>query len=154
MERPLPPRCAPGRPAKRPTCRIAASLAGSPLFWSETTRVRRTYVRAKLRDCEECGIPSRDYKLPATTSQDELMVLIAELNADDSIAGILVQMPLPSHLDAEAVVTAIDPAKDVDGFHPENLGRLVRGCRCAHARLRASWRCWMPTISIRRARTP
>ena len=86
-----------------------------------------TYVRAKLRDCEECGIPSRDYKLLATTSQDELMVLIAELNADDSIAGILVQMPLPSRLDAEAVVTAIDPAKDVDGFHPENLGRLVRG---------------------------
>lgn len=86
-----------------------------------------TYVRAKLRDCEQCGIPSRDYKLPVNTSQTELMELIGELNADASIAGILVQMPLPGHLDAEAVVEAIDPMKDVDGFHPENLGRLVRG---------------------------
>ncbi len=86
-----------------------------------------TYVRAKLRDCEECGIPSRDYKLPASTTQADLMELVASLNADPDIAGILVQMPLPGHLDAEAVVTAIDPLKDVDGFHPENLGRLVRG---------------------------
>lgn len=86
-----------------------------------------TYVRAKLRDCEECGIPSKDYKLPAETTQDELMDLVAQLNADAEIAGILVQMPLPAHLDAEAVVAAIDPKKDVDGFHPENLGKLVRG---------------------------
>ncbi len=86
-----------------------------------------TYVRAKLRDCEQCGIPSQDYKLPVETSQDELMELVDRLNVDDSIAGILVQMPLPKHLDEEAVVAAIDPKKDVDGFHPENLGRLVRG---------------------------
>ena len=86
-----------------------------------------TYVRAKLRDCEQCGIPSRDYKLPAETTQDELMALVRELNDDPAVAGILVQMPLPAHLDAEAVVEAIDPKKDVDGFHPENLGRLVRG---------------------------
>lgn len=86
-----------------------------------------TYVRAKLRDCEECGIPSKDYKLPAETSQEELMALIERLNADASIAGILVQMPLPKHLDEEAVVAAIDSKKDVDGFHPENLGKLVRG---------------------------
>lgn len=86
-----------------------------------------TYVRAKLRDCEQCGIPSKDYKLPAETSQAELMELVERLNADDEIAGILVQMPLPKHLDEEAVVLAIDPRKDVDGFHPENLGKLVRG---------------------------
>ena len=86
-----------------------------------------TYVRAKLRDCEQCGIPSRDYKLPAETTQDELMALVRELNDDPAVAGILVQMPLPAHLDAEAVVEAIDPKKDVDGFHPESLGRLVRG---------------------------
>lgn len=86
-----------------------------------------TYVRAKLRDCEQCGIPSKDYKLPASTSQDELMGLIERLNRSDEVAGILVQMPLPAHLDAEAVVATIDPAKDVDGFHPQNLGRLVRG---------------------------
>lgn len=86
-----------------------------------------TYVRAKLRDCEQCGIPSRDFKLPEQTTQDELMELVRTLNGDPGIAGILVQMPLPRHLDAEAVVAAIDPTKDVDGFHPENLGRLVRG---------------------------
>lgn len=86
-----------------------------------------TYVRAKLRDCEQCGIPSHDYKLPKDTSQAELMELVHRLNEDESIAGILVQMPLPRHLDEEAVVAAIDPKKDVDGFHPENLGRLVRG---------------------------
>lgn len=86
-----------------------------------------TYVRAKLRDCEQCGIPSRDFKLPEQTTQDELMDLVRTLNDDPGIAGILVQMPLPRHLDAEAVVAAIDPTKDVDGFHPENLGRLVRG---------------------------
>ncbi len=86
-----------------------------------------TYVRAKLRDCELCGIPSHDYKLPADTTQEELMALIASLNADADVAGILVQMPLPAHLDEEQVVLAIDPLKDVDGFHPENLGRLVRG---------------------------
>lgn len=85
-----------------------------------------TYVRAKLRDCEQCGIPSRDFKLPEQTTQDELMELVRTLNDDPGIAGILVQMPLPRHLDAEAVVAAIDPTKDVDGFHPENLGRLVR----------------------------
>lgn len=86
-----------------------------------------TYVRAKLRDCEQCGIPSRDFKLPEQTTQDELMELVRTLNDDPGIAGILVQMPLPRHLDAEAVVATIDPTKDVDGFHPENLGRLVRG---------------------------
>lgn len=86
-----------------------------------------TYVRAKLRDCELCGIPSHDYKLPASTSQEELMELVARLNDDASVAGILVQMPLPRHLDEEAVVAAIRADKDVDGFHPENLGRLVRG---------------------------
>ena len=86
-----------------------------------------TYVRSKLRDCEQCGIHSFDHKLPEDTPQAELMDLVARLNADPAVAGILVQMPLPGSLDAEAVVAAIDPAKDVDGFHPENLGKLVRG---------------------------
>ena len=86
-----------------------------------------TYVRAKLRDCEQCGIRSFDHKLPADTPQEELMDLIARLNADPAVAGILVQMPLPKGLDEESVVSAIDPAKDVDGFHPQSLGQLVRG---------------------------
>ena len=87
----------------------------------------RTYVRAKHRDCEECGIPSFDYTLPEQTTQEELLHLLAELNGRSDVAGILVQMPLPAHLDAEEVIAAIDPAKDVDGFHPMNLGKLVRG---------------------------
>ena len=86
-----------------------------------------TYVRSKLRDCEQCGIRCLDYKLPADISQGELMALVADLDADVSVTGVLVQMPLPAALDAEAVVMAIDPVKDVDGFHPESLGRLVRG---------------------------
>lgn len=86
-----------------------------------------TYVRAKLRDCEQCGIRSFDHKLPASATQDELMALVRRLNADPAVTGILVQMPLPAHFDAEAVIAAISPEKDVDGFHPENLGKLVRG---------------------------
>ena len=86
-----------------------------------------TYVRAKLRDCEECGIASFDYKLPADASQDEILQLVRNLNDDSKITGILVQMPLPSHLDAEEIIEAISPLKDVDGFHPTSLGRLVRG---------------------------
>lgn len=86
-----------------------------------------TYVRSKLRDCEECGITSFDYKLPADASQDEILQLVRNLNDDPEITGILVQMPLPSHLDAEEIIEAISPLKDVDGFHPTSLGRLVRG---------------------------
>lgn len=86
-----------------------------------------TYVRSKLRDCEECGIASFDHKLPADASQDEILQLVRNLNDDSKITGILVQMPLPSHLDAEEIIEAISPLKDVDGFHPTSLGRLVRG---------------------------
>ena len=86
-----------------------------------------TYVRSKLRDGEECGIASFDYKLPADASHDEILQLVRNLNDDSKITGILVQMPLPSHLDAEEIIVAISPLKDVDGFHPTSLGRLVRG---------------------------
>ena len=102
------------------SCGLAVVLVGDD-------QASATYVRSKLRDCEQCGIRSFDYKLPAETSQDELMDLVRRLNADDEVAGILVQMPLPAHLDTEEVVAAIDPDKDVDGFHPMNMGRLVRG---------------------------
>ena len=85
------------------------------------------YVRNKRRDCAQCGIRSYDYDLPATTTQSELDDLLARLNADDQVSGILVQMPLPSHLDPERAVAQISPEKDVDGFHPVNLGRLMRG---------------------------
>jgi methylenetetrahydrofolate dehydrogenase (NADP+)/methenyltetrahydrofolate cyclohydrolase len=86
-----------------------------------------SYVRMKERDCEQVGIVSLDHRLPATTTQVELDALIDRLNDDPAVHGILVQMPLPGHLDAESVIERIAPAKDVDGFHPESLGLLVRG---------------------------
>jgi methylenetetrahydrofolate dehydrogenase (NADP+) / methenyltetrahydrofolate cyclohydrolase len=84
------------------------------------------YVRNKRRGCEETGIISKAYDLPTTTSQDELNNLIDQLNKNDDIHGILVQFPLPENLDQEAVIERIHPGKDVDGFHPFNLGRLAQ----------------------------
>lgn len=87
----------------------------------------QSYVRMKEQDCAQVGIRSVDYRRPATTNQDELNAIIDECNADPGIHGILVQLPLPSHLDEEAALSRISAEKDVDGLHPENLGRLVRG---------------------------
>ena len=84
------------------------------------------YVRNKRRACEETGIVSAAHDLPASTSEAELLALIDRLNADPAIDGILVQLPLPSHVASVAVLERIDPAKDVDGFHPYNVGRLVQ----------------------------
>lgn len=86
-----------------------------------------SYVRAKARACREAGIGSDTISLPDTISQRDLLEEIARLNGDDSVDGILVQLPLPDHIDADAVIEALDPDKDVDGFHPENAGRLVIG---------------------------
>lgn len=85
----------------------------------------KIYVRNKRRSSEECGIASSSYDLPSDTSQSALLDLIAQLNADPSIDGILVQVPLPAHIDEEVIIEHIDPAKDVDGFHPYNVGRLA-----------------------------
>jgi methylenetetrahydrofolate dehydrogenase (NADP+)/methenyltetrahydrofolate cyclohydrolase len=82
------------------------------------------YVRNKRRACEEAGIMSRDYDLPAKTGQDEILALIDTLNADEVIDGILVQLPLPDHINETAVIERILPIKDVDGFHPYTVGRL------------------------------
>jgi len=84
------------------------------------------YVRNKRRACETTGIHSIAYDLPASTTQDELLKLIDQLNADTSIDGILVQLPLPAHIEDRAIIDRIDPNKDVDGFHPYNIGRLVQ----------------------------
>jgi len=93
----------------------------------------QSYVRMKEKDCAEVGIRSVDYRRPADLSQTELNQIIAECNADPSIHGILVQFPLPRHLDEEEALELISPEKDADGLHPENLGRLVRGIRAARA---------------------
>jgi methylenetetrahydrofolate dehydrogenase (NADP+)/methenyltetrahydrofolate cyclohydrolase len=85
------------------------------------------YVRGKRKDCEEVGMHSDEHHLPATTTQAELMALIAKLNADPKVHGILVQLPLPKQLDERQVLDAIDPRKDADGFHPFNVGALSIG---------------------------
>ncbi len=85
----------------------------------------RAYVRSKDKKCRELGLHSVKHELPASTTQAELLALVAELNADPAIHGILVQSPPPPHIDEAAVVLAIDPAKDVDGFHPVNVAKLA-----------------------------
>ena len=87
----------------------------------------KVYVRNKHRACEEVGFASFGYELPATTSEAELLALIEKLNRDSAVHGILVQLPLPRHLDEEKILLAIDPAKDVDAFHPYNVGKIMIG---------------------------
>jgi len=83
------------------------------------------YVGSKRRACEEVGFVSRSYDLPITTSEEKLLALVAELNNDDAIDGILVQLPLPATIDANLIIESISPNKDVDGFHPSNVGKLA-----------------------------
>jgi methylenetetrahydrofolate dehydrogenase (NADP+) / methenyltetrahydrofolate cyclohydrolase len=85
------------------------------------------YVRNKRKACDEAGIASWLHRLPATATQGDLLALIAQLNADPAVSGILVQLPLPKHFDEAAVINAVHPAKDVDAFHPENVGLLTAG---------------------------
>ncbi len=85
------------------------------------------YVRNKSKACTAVGIANFQHTLPANTSEASLLQLIATLNADDRVDGILVQLPLPAHIDSKKILAAIDPAKDADGFHPMNVGRLTLG---------------------------
>lgn len=85
----------------------------------------RTYVNAKVRDCEEVGYGSTLIKLPEETSESELLKAIHKLNNDEDVDGYIVQLPLPKHIDETKVLLAIDPKKDVDGFHPENVGKMT-----------------------------
>ena len=87
----------------------------------------QVYVRNKIRACEELGIRSQDHRLPADTTQERLLELIGELNGDPAVHGILVQLPLPKQISDQAVIAAIDPKKDVDAFHPQNVGKIVQG---------------------------
>ncbi len=91
-----------------------------------TDPASQVYVSHKRKDCEEVGFHSQAYDLPTSTSQDELLALIDRLNGDSAIDGILVQLPLPKHLDASLLLERIRPDKDVDGFHPYNIGRLAQ----------------------------
>lgn len=87
----------------------------------------RTYVEAKVKACEAVGFRSTLIRRPETTTEDELLHLVQGLNADDSLDGFIVQLPLPSHIREERVTLAVDPRKDVDGFHPVNIGNMVLG---------------------------
>lgn len=86
-----------------------------------------TYVAAKIKACEEVGFDSTLVRLPENISQDELLSAVKKLNQDASVDGFIVQLPLPKHISEEMVTEAIDPKKDVDGFHPQNLGRMITG---------------------------
>jgi methylenetetrahydrofolate dehydrogenase (NADP+)/methenyltetrahydrofolate cyclohydrolase len=105
---------------KRVTPGLAVVLVGD-------NPASEVYVRNKGRAAEEVGMKSWTYKLPADTTQKQLLDRIAGLNAEKAVHGILVQLPLPKQVDAQAVIAAIDPAKDVDGFHPVNAGELMLG---------------------------
>ena len=87
----------------------------------------QVYVRNKIKACADTGIRSLEFRMPAETTQQQLLAKIAELNADEGVDGILVQLPLPKQINADAVISAIDPVKDVDGFHVANAGALVTG---------------------------
>jgi methylenetetrahydrofolate dehydrogenase (NADP+)/methenyltetrahydrofolate cyclohydrolase len=90
----------------------------------------QVYVNMKGKACDKLGIYSDNIKLPAETSEEELLALIDKLNKDPKIHGILVQLPLPEHINEDKVLMAIDPLKDVDGFHPVNVGRMLVGTDC------------------------
>lgn len=93
----------------------------------------QVYVKNKRAACAKAGIGAFDHDLPDTTSEEEILRLLAKLNADPAIHGILVQLPLPAHINERKVLESIDPAKDVDGFHPITIGRLVTGEACLKA---------------------
>ncbi len=87
----------------------------------------RTYVNNKKKSCAEVGIKSLEYALPAETTQEELLALVEKLNADESVNGILCQLPIPKHIDEKVILNAISPEKDVDAFHPVNAGHIMIG---------------------------
>ena len=96
----------------------------------------RVYVNAKKKACSDCGIESYEYALPSETTQEELLALVAKLNVDSNVDGILVQLPLPKHIDEKSVINAIVPEKDVDAFHPVNVGKIMIGdYRLVHAEI-------------------
>ena len=105
--------------------KAAGHLPGLAVVLVGDDPASKAYVGSKERKCKELGMHSVKIELPEDTPQDRLHEVIAGLNADEAIHGILVQLPLPGHLDEDAVILRIDPAKDVDGLHPVNLGKLA-----------------------------
>ena len=119
--------------AKKIKAQVAAEAAAQPrrpglaVLLAGENPASQVYVRGKEKDCEECGILNLGRKLPTETSEEELLGIIAQMTADPAVDGILVQLPLPKHIDEGKVLRAISPAKDVDCFHPENVGEMMVG---------------------------
>jgi len=113
--------------ARAAACSARGAAPGLAVVLVGDDPASQVYVRSKEKRAAEIGVTTRDHRLPATTTTAELLRLVANLNADPAIDGILVQLPLPRQVDSAAVLRAIAPAKDVDGFHPDNLGLLVLG---------------------------
>ncbi len=122
--------------AKRIRAEIAAEISakelkpGLAVVLVGENPASEVYVRNKGKAAGEVGMQSWTHRLPASMSQAELLALVTKLNADKEVHGILVQLPLPKQIDAQAIINAIDPAKDVDGFHPVNVGKLSLGLPC------------------------
>lgn len=110
--------------------KVMSSRPGLAVILVGDNPASRVYVTSKRKDCEECGFYSEEYTLPAETNPDDLLDLIDVLNNRADIDGILVQLPLPPQFNEKAVLLAIDPDKDVDGFHPMNVGKLMTGESC------------------------
>jgi methylenetetrahydrofolate dehydrogenase (NADP+)/methenyltetrahydrofolate cyclohydrolase len=117
-----------GKVAKRVEARIARGkrAPGLAVILIGNDPASSVYVGSKRKRCEETGVLSHSHDLPAETTESELLALIDQLNDDPTVDGILVQLPLPEHIHADTVIERIDPAKDVDGFHPYNFGRLAQ----------------------------
>ena len=107
--------------------KAAGTLPGLAVILVGEDPASQVYVRNKVRKCEELGMRSVKSEMPASTTQEELLAKVAELNADPAIHGFLGQLPLPKHIDEKAVINAIDPAKDADCFHPVNVGKMLIG---------------------------
>jgi methylenetetrahydrofolate dehydrogenase (NADP+) / methenyltetrahydrofolate cyclohydrolase len=117
---------------KQEVARAVAGIAGARAPVLALVRVgedaaSKVYVGTKAKACEECGIGSRNVHLEADTSEERVLDVLRGFNDDDDVDGILLQLPLPRHIDSDRAIAAISPHKDVDGFHPENLGRLAAG---------------------------
>lgn len=109
--------------AKGVACKLTVFLVGE-------NPASKVYVAGKAKDCGECGIESEVVRLPEETTQEELLARIDVCNRDDSVSGILVQLPVPKHIDEKTIIEAIAPEKDVDGFTPVNVGRMLVGEEC------------------------
>lgn len=108
-------------------CELGKRAPGLAVILVGENPASQVYVKNKIKDCEETGIVSKPFILPESTAEEELIDIIGKLNADSSIDGILVQLPLPKGIDERRVIETIDPSKDVDAFHPSNVGRIMLG---------------------------